>query len=313
MSNISRRQFLAGTSAAGVAALTGRFSFAAEKPPRPARGTDLVALGRSGLKTTVLGIGTGTRGGREQRELQQSGFTRLVRDAYDRGVRYIDTADAYGTHPLVRPALRGLPREQIFIQTKTRAKDAATAKADIERFLKELDCEYIDSLLMHCMTRADWPTDMRPVMDVLSEAKQQKRVRAVGISSHGMDPLVASVDCDWIDIQLARINPFGDKMDGPAEQVAGHLKKMHEKGRGVIGMKIYGETGFDTAEKRYESLKYVLGLGSVDAFTIGFVNVRQIDETLEMIETALAELAGKRPAAAVSGWLDPSPAVMATC
>ena len=141
---------------------------------------------------------------------------------------------------------------------------------------------------MHAMHAKTFPTDMRPVMDVLSEAKQKGIVRAVGVSCHGWDSLSASVDCDWIDVQLARINPFGEKMDGKPEAVAGLLKKMHEGGRGVIGMKVYGETGFDSAEKRLESLRYVLGLGSVDAFTIGFVNAKQIDETLELIKKAVA-------------------------
>lgn len=288
MSRISRRGFLAGTAAASAAVLTGRFGLAAEAAPRLTSGTDLVALGRSGIKSTVLGIGTGTRGGREQRELGPGGFAKLVRHAYDRGIRYIDTADMYRMHGLVREAIRGLPREKLFIQTKTRAKEAKEAKADVDRFRKELGVDYLDTLLMHCMTKGTFATDMRPVMDVLSEAKQKGRVRAVGISCHGLAPLTASVDCDWIDVQLARINPFGQKMDGKPEEVAPLLKKMHDAGRGVIGMKIYGETGFDSAEKRLESLKYVLGLGSVDAFTIGFRDAKQIDETLELIKKALA-------------------------
>jgi len=235
-----------------------------------------------------LGVGTGTRGGSEQRALGPDGFAKLMRHAYDRGVRYIDTADAYRTHGMVRKAIEGLPREALFIQTKTRAKDAKAAAADVERFRVELGVDYLDTLLMHCMTTNSFPTDMRPVMDALSEAKAKGKVRAVGVSCHGWPPLEASVDCDWIDVQLARINPFGDKMDGKPEDVAPLLKKMHAKGRGVLGMKIFGETGYQSAEKRYEALKYVLELGSVDAFTIGFTSTAQIDETLAMIEKVLA-------------------------
>lgn len=286
MSAVTRREFLAG--AAGAAVLAGRFAPAAEAKARITSGTDLVTLGRSGVKSTVLGIGTGTVGGSQQRALGPGGFAKLVRHAYDRGLRYIDTADNYRMHGLVRVAIKGLPREQLFIQTKTPSKDARSAKADIDRFRAELGVDYLDSLLMHCMTTKTFATDMRPVMDVLSEAKQKGIVRAVGVSCHGWNGLSASVDCDWIDMQLARINPFGDKMDGKPEAVAALLKKMHDKGRGIIGMKIYGETGFDSAAKRLESLKYVLGLGSVDAFTIGFTDPKQIDETLELIKKAVA-------------------------
>ena len=287
MSQISRRDFILGTAAAGVATLLPRPGRGADVTPKITSGTDLVTLGNSGIKTTVLGLGTGTRGGNEQLGLGQAGFTKLVRHAYDRGIRYIDTADMYRTHLFVRFALEELPREEFFIQSKTRAKHPEVAKADIERFRRELKVDYIDSLLMHCMTTETWPTDMRPVMDVLSEAKEKGRVRAVGISNHGMSPLVASVGCDWIDVQLVRINPFGVKMDGKPEEVAAQLEKAHRKGRGVIGMKIYGETGFESVEKRAESIKYVLGLACVDAFTIGFTSTQQIDETLDLIKKAL--------------------------
>jgi aryl-alcohol dehydrogenase-like predicted oxidoreductase len=289
MATVSRREFLAGAAVAGVAALGGKFPVAAEETcSKITCGSDLVTLGGSGIKTSVLGIGTGTRGGREQRELGPDGFRKLVHHAFDKGIRYIDTADMYRMHGLIRGALEGLPRDELFIQTKTRAKEAKEAKADVERFRQELGVECLDTMLMHCMTTKSWPIDMRPVMDVLSEAKEKGRVRAVGISNHGMPPLQVAVDVDWIDVQLVRINPFGQKMDGKPDEVAALLKQIHDKKRGVLGMKIFGETGFESPEQRQQSLDYVLGLGSVDAFTIGFTSAAQIDETLGMIEKSLA-------------------------
>jgi len=288
MSRISRRGFLAGTAAAGAAALTGRFGLAKEDKPKVKCGTDVVTLGKSGVKTSVLGLGTGTRGGREQRELGETEFTKMFRYALDSGVRYIDTADMYRAHYLVSKAIQGVSRDKYFIQTKTQAKHPEVAKVDIERFRRELQVPHIDSLLMHCMTKGGWDTDMRPVMDVLYEAKEKGRVRAVGISCHGFDPLVTSADCDWIDVHLVRINPFGVKMDGKPDDVAAQMKKMHDLGHGVLGMKIFGENGYDSAEKRFEALKYVFDIGCVDAFTIGFTSTKQIDETLEMIQKATA-------------------------
>jgi len=289
MSTLTRRDFLAGlTATAGVATLAGPLTWAAESQAKVKKGTDPVKLGRSGLETTVLGIGTGTVSGSQQRALGQQGFTKLVRHALDRGIRYVDTADSYKTHPMVCKALQGVPREKYFIQSKSGQKRAEGMKADIERFRKELNTDYIDSLLMHAMFKGGWPTDMRPVMDVLREAKEKGRIRAMGFSCHGWEPLEASLETDWPDVQLVRINPFGDKMDGSPEKVAAVVKKVHERGRGIIGMKIYGETGFGSKEKRLESLKYVLGLGCVDCFTIGFTSTEQLDETLELIEQASA-------------------------
>jgi len=288
MSDVSRRDFLTGLTAAGVGVLTARFLPAAERAPKIRKGTDLVTLGRSGLKTTVLGIGTGTNSGKQQRDLGFDGFARLVRHGLDRGIQYIDTADSYKTHPYVVKALEGVARDKYFIQSKTFAKQADAAKAHIERFRQELNVDYIDTLLMHCMTKSSWPADMRPVMDVVEEAKRKGHIRAYGISCHGWEPLAASAESDWPEVQLVRINPFDDKMDGPADEVAPLIKKMHAKGRGVIGMKIYGESGFGSREKRLESLKYVFGLGCVDCFTIGFTSIAQLDETLELIEQVLA-------------------------
>lgn len=289
MSELSRRDFLTGlTAATGVATLGGHFALALEPAKKIKKGSDLVKLGRTGIEITLLGMGTGTVSGDQQRALGYEGFTKLMRHGLERGLRYIDAADSYRSHPYVRRAMEGVARDKYFIQTKTWAKDAKKAQADVERFLKELNTDYVDTLLMHCMTKGTWPTDMRPVMEVLDRAKKKGQVRAVGFSCHGWDPLVAGADVDWPDVQLVRINPFDDKMDGKHEKVAPLIQKAHDKGRGIIGMKIYGETGFGSREKRLESLKYVFGLGSVDCFTIGFTSIAQLEETMDLIEQAQA-------------------------
>ena len=291
MSEISRRDFLARTAiAAGAAAIAGRQTPAAETAPRIRRGTDLVTLGNTGIRTSVLGMGTGSNGVRRSSRQLRLGlpqFTRLIRHGLDRGLRYIDVADQYGTHIFVREALKGVDRGNLFIQTKIRARHPEVAKVDIERFREELDIDQIDSILMHAMASPTWPTDMRPVMDVLAEAKEKKRVRAVGMSCHSLDALGSAVDCDWLDVQLVRINPFGRAMDGKPEEVVPRIKAMHQQQKGVVGMKIFACDRNMKPEERFESLKFVLGLGCVDCFTIGFESTAEIDEALDMIERVL--------------------------
>jgi predicted aldo/keto reductase-like oxidoreductase len=298
MTPVSRRDFLGQSAlavgAAAVAAAAGR---AADAPAanRPTGPGSIVTLGRSGVKTSLLGIGTGSVGVRRssnQVKLGQEKFTKLLGHAYERGIRYIDAADQYGSHIFIREAIKTLklPREKLFLQTKTRAQTADVAKADIDRFLEELGTPYIDSLLMHCMTRQSWPTDLRPVMDVLSAAKDKGTVKAVGVSCHGLAPLQSTVDVDWVDIDLARINPVGGRdgvMDAATEIVVPCLQTMHQKGKGILGMKILGEGRFKTAEQQRKSLSFVLGLGCVDAFVIGFEKPEQIDEICAMIEEIL--------------------------
>jgi predicted aldo/keto reductase-like oxidoreductase len=299
MSDLSRRSFL-GQSAAVVGGLAAvgvpgaAKTTVAEEPKRKlTSGADQVTLGRSGVKTSLLGMGTGSTGVRHssnQVKLGEAGFTKLVRYAYDKGITYFDTADQYGSHLYLRSALKGLPREKLFLQSKTRATTAEMARADIERFREELGTDYLDTLLMHCMVKGNWPTDFRPVMDVLSAAKEKGHVKAIGVSCHGLDPLKAAVQCDWIDVDLARINPVGGnqgRMDGTPEQVAECLKAMHEKGKGILGMKILAEGTLKTPEQQLGSLRFVLGLGCVDAFVIGFESAEQIDQIMKHIETVL--------------------------
>jgi predicted aldo/keto reductase-like oxidoreductase len=294
MSHPSRRDFLGASAAAGAAA-SGLLGHAAETPGRPRTGADLVTIGKTGLKTSLLGMGTGSTGVRRssnQVKLGEARFIKLIGHAYDRGVRYFDLADQYGSHLYFRHAMQQLklPREKLFLQTKTRATNAETARADLLRFREEIGTDYIDSLLMHCMTKETWPKDFRPVMDVLGEAKAKKWVRAVGVSCHGLAPLRSAVKTDWVEIDLARINPVGGnpgRMDGTPEQVSGCLKAMHRQGKGILGMKILAEGTLKTPEKQLESLRFVLGLGCVDAFVIGFEKAEQIDQIMGLIEKAL--------------------------
>jgi aryl-alcohol dehydrogenase-like predicted oxidoreductase len=284
---VSRREFLAGlTAAAGAVALRGRFAFAAESQTKARKASDVVTLGRTGLRPTLLGIGTGTRGGSLQRGIGQEAFTRLLRHALDRGLRYVDTADSYQTHAMVRQALDGVPRDRYFIQSKSFSRQPAKILADLDRYLKELHVEYIDSLLMHCMTTGTWPVDMRPLVDALRDAKRQGKIKAIGVSCHGWDPLAASPQAEGVDVQLVRINPYGLVMDGKPEKVVEVIRKMHQAGRGIIGMKIFGESGLKDRQERLASLKYILGLGCIDCFTIGFGSTAQLDETMDLVEEA---------------------------
>jgi 1-deoxyxylulose-5-phosphate synthase len=292
---VSRRDFLGQSAAAlGAVALSGQLSTRANAAGRLKSAADQVVLGRTGIKTSLIGMGTGSTGvghSSNQVKLGNAQFVKLVRYAFDKGITYFDTADQYGSHIYLRDALKGLPRDRLFIQTKTRATTAEMAKADIERFRQELGVEYLDTLLMHCMTKGSWPTDFRPVMDVLSEAKHKGQVRGIGVSCHGIEPLRAAVKCDWVEVDLARINPVGGnkgRMDGTPEEVSTCLKAMHEQGKGILGMKILAEGTLKTEERQLQSLRFVLGLGCVDAMVIGFESPEQIDQIMQRVENVLS-------------------------
>jgi aryl-alcohol dehydrogenase-like predicted oxidoreductase len=297
MSERSRRDFLRGTVAAGVVAGTPRWVRANAPAKRSA--TDWVTLGNSGVRVTRLAFGTGSLGGKVQRELGQERFTRLVRHAYDRGIRFFETADAYtGMPQMLAIALRGLPRDSYRLMTKYRLREPEDPKATIDRFRRELRSDYFDILLLHCVRVPDWAEQFERLRDALSDAKDRKVILAHGASCHGLLPLRAFPrNTDWLDVALLRVNPTGVRMDtlrqvdtddlGDVNEVVGHVKAIRAKGTGVIGMKIMGEGQFRTPEQRDASIRFVTKLGAVDAVTIGYKSEAEIDEAIARLDTHL--------------------------
>jgi predicted aldo/keto reductase-like oxidoreductase len=296
MTRLTRRAFLKTTVTAGVVAGSAGFVLPAQTARKSA--TDWVTLGNSGIKVTRLAFGTGTFGGRVQRELGQEQFTRLVRHAYDRGIRFFESADAYnGMHEMLAEALKGVPRDSYRLMTKYRLRETDDPRSTIDRFRKELNSEYFDILLLHCVRTPDWSEQFKRLRDEFSEAKQKKVILAHGASCHGLLPLRAFPENNWLDVALLRVNHHGTRMDtlkqtdtndlGDVKEVVGHIKTIRGKGTGVIGMKIMGESQFTTPEQRDASVRFVMKLGTVDAVTIGYKSPAEIDEAIERINTHL--------------------------
>ena len=290
----SRRDFLKSGLAATVLAGTGAL------PARAAKrsATDWVTLGKSGVKVTRLAFGTGTYSGRVQRDLGQEGFTRLVRHAYDNGVRFFETADNYkGMPQMLATALKGLPRDSYRLMTKFSLRDTTDPKATIDRLRTDLGTEYVDILLIHCVRSPRWAEEQERLRDEFSEAKVKKILLAHGASCHGLLPLRTFPGNRWLDVALMRVNHNGTKMDsmstrdtedlGDVHEVASHVKKIHSQGTGVLGMKLIGEGRFTTAEDRDKAMKFAMGLGAVDSVTIGYKSPAEIDEAIERMNRVL--------------------------
>jgi 1-deoxyxylulose-5-phosphate synthase len=262
---------------------------------------DEVTLGKTGIKLSRLGMGLGTDSGNTQHALGQDGFNKLVRYAYDQGIRYFDNCESYATFPWVADAIKGLPREKLFIQSKIDCKPtnvAADMVATIDRHRKTLNTDYIDSMLIHCVVGPAWTNDFKRVMEGFEEAKGKKWIRAKGASFHSVAALRAGVASHWPEVHLVRINPQGTIVD--TEQggyrndhiditpIMAQIKAMHAKGRGVIGMKIFAEGSFVDAEDREKSIRFAMSRPELNAIVIGFKNTDEIDEAIKRINSALA-------------------------
>ena len=303
MIEINRRAFL--VSGAGAAVGLGN-SVAADEPRRAPPAPPRVPLGRTGITMSRLGQGTGVHGGNRQSDQTRMGFERLVplfRHAYDRGITFFDLADLYGTHIYFREALRKIPRERVTILTKlwwrydNPAEPVAephlrrVAASTLERFRHELNTDYIDIVLLHCMSSATWDRHLRPYMDALSQAKEKKQVRAVGVSCHDLGALNRAAVVGWLDVVLARINPRGALMDGATKEVTAALRRIKDRGKAVIGMKIFGEGRL--IKEKEECIRFAQNLGLLDAMTIGFEAPAQIDEVLRLMAKHPAARIGK--------------------
>lgn len=292
MNNIDRRRFIR-TGVAGVAALTlTRSGMAGLDFSLPSNATvDKVKLGDTGLVVSRIAMGTGTvgwGGQSNQTRLGMDKFVDLAHHAYEKGICFFEMADGYGSHPYVGKALKSLPREKVTLLTKIWTHDEGSDKFEpvqktLDRFRQETGSEYFDILLMHCMMQGNWNETRKQYMDGFSKAKQDGIVKAVGVSCHNWDALVQAVDSPWVDVILARFNPFQTHMDGTPEAINELLGRAKKNGKGVIGMKIFGEGKHISDEERERSIKFAVTQGNIHCLTLGLESTAQLDDAVERV------------------------------
>ena len=294
MVRYSRRDFLKTGFAAAALASAGSFPLRAA----PETATDWVTLGKSGVKVTRLAFGTGTMGGRVQRELGQEQFTRLVRYAYDRGIRFFETAESYGDmHRMLGVALNGIPRDSYRLMSKITTHGDVDPRQKIDELRKLANTEYFDVMLLHYQHTATWPADSQRWQDGIAEAQSKHAVVGRGASVHGLPALRKFPENEWLQIAMIRMNHKGVKMDaedyatgglGDVDEVTTHVKQVRQDGMGIISMKLVGEGTFTTREDRQAAMRYAFRKAGVDCVTVGYKNTAEIDEAIENLNLALA-------------------------
>ncbi len=291
MSDLSRRNFLKAGVAAG--ALASVNTLHAERETA----TNWVTLGKSDVKVTRLALGTGTFSGRVQQDLGQEGFTRLVRHAYDRGIRFFETSESYGaSQQMLATALKGLPRESYALMTKVTTSRGVDPSAKLDELRRNSSTEYFDIMLLHWQHTGTWPEDTRHWQDAILEAEQKKAIRSHGASVHGLPALRRVPKTEWLQIAMIRMNHKGVRMDaeipdidelGNVNEVVDHVKQARQQGMGVISMKLIGEGVFNH-EDRQRAMRFAFKNAGVDAVTVGFKNTSEVDEAIDNLNLALA-------------------------
>jgi predicted aldo/keto reductase-like oxidoreductase len=285
---MKRRHFIKAGAAAAGTLLFDAFPYHAFAGTTKKFASDKVILGDTGIEVSRLAMGTGTNGyansSNQKRKLGLKGLTNLLRTGYDEGVFFWESADQYGTHPHLKEALKAVDREKVVLLTKTHAKTEKEMKADLDRFRKEIGTDYIDMVLLHALTNPQWNENRRGAMEYLSRAREDGIIRAHGVSCHSLGALQTAAAEPWVQVDLARMNPAGVRMDAEVPTVVKVLQDMKAKGKGVIGMKILG--GGQLRGKVDEALQYALAQDYLDSFTIGSENIDEFKDLTRKISAA---------------------------
>lgn len=294
MAHYSRRTFLkTGLAAAALAGAGGLQLRAAD-----GTATEMVPLGKSSVKVTRLAFGTGTFGGRVQRELGQDQFTKLVRYAYDRGIRFFETAESYGDmHRMLGVALKGIPRENYQLMSKVTTREGVDPLQKIDELRKLANTDYFDVMLLHWQHLATWPEDSLRWQDGIAEAQSRHIVKARGASVHGLPALRQVPKDNWLQVAMIRMNHKGVRMDaedynteglGNVGEVVAHVKQVRKEGMGVISMKLVGEGAFTTRADRQAAMRFAFRNAGVSSVTVGYKNAAEIDEAISNLNLAFA-------------------------
>jgi predicted aldo/keto reductase-like oxidoreductase len=289
----TRREFLKTGLATGALAMSGALPLAAQR----GKATDLVTLGRSGVKVTRLAFGTGSISGKVQRDLGQDAFTRLVRHAYDSGIRFFETAESYGEmHKMLGIALKGIPRDTYQLMSKVTTKDGVDPQKKFDELRTLANTEYFDIMLLHWQHTATWPADTARWQDAILEVQSKKVVLSHGASVHGLPALRKVPGNDWLQVAMIRVNHTGKAMDaedyntqepGNVPEVVSRVQEVRKQGMGVISMKLAGEGTFDREDRR-KAMRFAFRNAGVDCVTVGYKAPAEIDEAIENLNLALA-------------------------
>jgi len=285
---MKRRHFLKAGAAAAGTLLFEAFPYHAFAGTTKKYASDRVMLGNTGIEVSRLAMGTGTSGyggsSNQSRKLGVKGLSNLLRTGYDNGVFFWESADQYGTHPHFKEALKGVDRDKVVLLTKTHARTSNEMKADLDRYRKEMGTDHIEIVLLHALTDPDWNKNRRGAMDYLERAREDGIIKAHGVSCHSLGALQTAAAEPWVQVDLARMNPAGVRMDAEVPVVLKVLQEMKAKGKGIIGMKILGAGHF--RNKVDEALQYALAQDYMDCFTIGSENIDEFKDLTKRIPAA---------------------------
>ena len=291
--DVSRRSFLQQLSVAGLGTLLVDTSVLASEGT-PALPT--AVLGKTKHRMTRLGLGTWPCG--KSSDVGVDGVARLVQEALELGIDFIDTAHNYGVAEEGIAKGLGKRRNQVFLTTKVWADTAAEASTSLEQSLRTLQTDHLDLVYLHSVGNRDVARVLGPggALEYLLEQKAKGTTRFVGISGHSkVKDFLPLIDTGKIDVVMMAMNFVDRHTYGFEDKV---LPAARRRGMGVICMKAYGgmQGGFATAggpaigsmvQKALlqQAVRYALDLPGVTSLVIGPHTVEQLRENVRFVRS----------------------------
>jgi aryl-alcohol dehydrogenase-like predicted oxidoreductase/NAD-dependent dihydropyrimidine dehydrogenase PreA subunit len=191
----------------------------------------------------------------------------LLREAFEQGVNFVDTAELYGTYPHIREALRGYDGE-VIIATKSYASGYEEMAQSVERARRELDRDVIEFFLLHEQESCHTLRGHAPALEYLMEAKERGLVEAIGISTHTVAGVRAAAAHPQIEIISPLINLTGvGIVDGSREDMLSAMELAASMGKGLYGMKPLG--GGHLGGKVEAAFEFVLAIPTLASVALG--------------------------------------------
>jgi aryl-alcohol dehydrogenase-like predicted oxidoreductase len=245
-------------------------------------------LGSTGITISPLVFGTLPLG-YLQANLSPAEGGRLIRHALEQGVNTVDTATLYETYDHVRAGLEGF-RGEVTVVTKTHAADAVTARAHVERGLKELGRERLDIVHVHAARIENPFVERAEVLAELVKMKAEGKIAHVGLSSHYICAVARAAEQAAIEVIHPLINRTGmGILDGTPAEMARAIKLCAAAGKGVYAMKALA--GGNLIAEARASFAYVLGLEGVHGVAVGMLSAKEIDANIALFSGAVPDAA----------------------
>lgn len=207
----------------------------------------------------------------------------LIEYGFEQGINFLDTAEIYDNYAYIKQALLGIKREDYTIATKTYAYTKEMAKDSLEKALKEIGTDYIDLFLLHEQESIHTLRGHFEAIEYFIKAKEQGKIRAIGISTHKIAGAKAVKEIPEIEIIHPIVNKYGIGInDGSIEEMLSELKDIHNMGKGIYAMKPLG--GGHLISELESSFNFVKKIPYIDSIAIGLQSKEEIDSNIYLLE-----------------------------